>query len=211
MSNEPDTVNSGALATIMVLLALSTLGVGLVVTSLVRDETNKLEAQKSPPQSRSFESLWYEQEAKMNAAPTWVDREKGIARIPVASAMEIVLQKVRENPYELSPGTPPPDEEEEEEETEASEEGAEGPGEEEGEAAAEESEEGATDAPSPQAPMAPAPAPQVAPTPKVAPAPAKPMAPAPKPAPTAPAPTAAPTPAPSPTPAPGPTPGGPAQ
>jgi hypothetical protein len=112
MSNEPDTVNSGALATIIVLVAFSTLAVALVVTALVRDETKRLEAEKGPTQRNEVEALWTMQEAKLNQAPTWVDREKGVTRIPIASAMQIVLEAVRANPLEMSPGSPPPEEEE---------------------------------------------------------------------------------------------------
>lgn len=112
MSNEPDKVNNGALATILVLVALSTLAVALVVTALVRDETKRLEAEKGPTQRNEVEALWTLQEAKLNQAPTWVDREKGVTRIPIASAMQIVLEAVRANPLEMSPGSPPPEEEE---------------------------------------------------------------------------------------------------
>lgn len=199
MSNEPDTVNSGALATMIVLVALSTLGVALVVTALVRDETNRLEADSGTGQSRSFESLWYEQEAKMNAAPSWVDREEGIARIPVPSAMEIVLENVRQNPYELSPGTPLPEEEEEEEE---------GVGEDAAPGESDEQTDEAEDKPEGDG----NPAPEGSALDPKTPAPKGPSAPAPTPAPKpAPATAPAPAPAPKPAPAPAPAPGGPAQ
>jgi hypothetical protein len=174
MSNEPDNVNSGALATIIVLVALSTLAVALVVTALVRDETAFLEAKHGPTQSRSFESLRFEQEAKMNAAPSWVDREKGVARIPVASAMAIVLENVRANPLEMSPGSPPPEEKEEAVDPNAPVTGETPAGE-------EKAEEGTEASATPTSP-APAPTPKLS-APAPSPAPAASPAPAPSPAP----------------------------
>lgn len=116
MANEPDEVNSGALATIIVLVFVATLAVALVVTALVRDETARLQADGSEAQSRAFQNLKNEQLTKLNAAAGWVDRENGIAKVPLESAKKIVLSSVAANPLALSPGNPPEEEEEEAEE-----------------------------------------------------------------------------------------------
>jgi hypothetical protein len=200
MSNQPDKVNNGALASILVITALATFGVALVVTALVREETARLRSEGDAAQERSFRQLRAEQETKLNASAGWVDKEAGLAKVPVGSAQQIVLEAMRDNPLALSPWTPVEDEEDEEE----SEEGADGEEEADEETDGEEEEASDEEADKPEAKEA-APAPKVAPAPKAAPAPA---APAPKaPAPAAPAPKA---PAPA-APAPAPAPGGPAQ
>jgi hypothetical protein len=119
MANEPDEVNSGALATIIVLLFVATLAVALVVTALVRDETARLHAQGDEAQSRAFKNLKSEQLTKLRATATWVDREQGIVKVPVTSAKEMVLAAIAANPLALSPGNPPKEEEEEDEATAA--------------------------------------------------------------------------------------------
>jgi hypothetical protein len=120
MSNEPDKVNSGALATMIFLVALATLAVALVVTALVRQETARLRAAGDQNQERPYRQLRSEQESKLTGAPAWVDQGAGIASIPIHSAMQLVLEGVRENPLALSPGNKPKEEEEEADTTEAS-------------------------------------------------------------------------------------------
>ncbi len=121
MSNEPDEVNNGALATIIVIVALATLGIALVVTSLVREETAALSAEKevATPQDGEYRQLKATQLAEINAAPAWRDREKGMVSIPIDRAMELVAESIRTNPFNLSPGNNPPEEEETEESSEA--------------------------------------------------------------------------------------------
>ncbi len=191
MSNEPDKVNSGALATMIVLVAFATLAVALVVTALVRQETARLQAEGDQNQERPFRQLRSEQESKLSDAPAWADQAAGLASIPINSAMQLVLEEVRENPLAMSPGNKPEEEEEESEEgEEAAEEGASDP--QATEETAETAEEGEPEKvpaqkpePAPKAAPAPAPKATPAPTPKASPAPA-PKAPAP--APKAPAP-----------------------
>ena len=181
MSNEPDKINSGALATMIVLVALATLAVALVVTALVRQETARLRAEGDQNQERPFRQLRSEQESKLTDAPAWVDQSAGLASVSISSAMQMVLENVRENPLALSPGNKPAEEEEEEdaEADEASDpeasgtvdpsEGTEGVG--------EESSDSAKPGPTPKttgpAPKTTAPSPEAPPAPKTqAPSPA---------------------------------------
>jgi uncharacterized protein YhaN len=171
MSNEPDEVNNGALATMIVIVALATLGVALVVTSLVRDEVGNLNAEIGGTQENEYRALLADQQGQLTAAPAYVDRAKGVVSVPVESAMKIVAEAVRENPLNLSPGTPPEEEEEAEEEASESEDDAEA---EDGSDEAGEEELEADDkapapsetktAPAPTAAPAPTPAPKAAPT-----------------------------------------------
>jgi hypothetical protein len=115
MSNEPDEVNSGALATIVVVLAFSVLAIALVVTSLVRDEVGRLRGQTSGEKVHPLQvvvrELKMSQVAELSAAPKWVDREKGVVSVPIDRASELVLEAIRANPYALSPGNDPEKEE----------------------------------------------------------------------------------------------------
>lgn len=186
MSNEPDNVNSGALATIIVLVALSTLAVALVVTALVRQETSRLRAEGDAAQDRAFRQLRSEQEGKLNDSPAWVDKEAGLASIPIESAMDLVIESVRRNPLELSPGNEPEEEEEEEETTDEDDEAGQEAADAEGDEAADEDAEAESDpaaGPSPKKAPAP-PAPKLSPKaptePKPSPAPATHPQPAPR-------------------------------
>lgn len=183
MSNEPDQVNSGALATTIVLVAFATLGVALVVTALVRQTTAEVSVAKDATQERAYRQMKAEQVGALAASPAWTDRATGMVSVPIDSAMQMVLEQVRANPHALSPRKP--GEEEEEAASDSAEEGEPSSDEAEPEAEGTESEgastpEEAAAVPSPDAP-APAPA-ETAPTPKPV------QAPVTKPAPQAPAP-----------------------
>jgi len=185
MANEPDKVNSGAIAVMIVMVALTTAVVAMVVEALVRKETARLQSEGDLAQERPLRQLRAEQDGKLNASAAWADKEAGVARVPLSSAMAMVLEAIRENPLAFSPGNEPKEETEDPEledepEEETSEEGADTGSVEPGP-----SLDGAV--PSEAQPIAPSPtpAPQSTPAPK-----------APAPTPTAPAPTA---PAPAPT------------
>ena len=110
MSNEPDVVNSGALATAIVLVAFSTLAVGLVVTALVRNTTKDVQVDKLQTQERSFRSMKSEQLASLTATPAYSDRATQRVSVPIERAMDIVLADIRANPYAMSPGFKPKEE-----------------------------------------------------------------------------------------------------
>ncbi len=103
-ANEPDQINNGALAMVIALVTFATLAIALYVTSLVREETRQVGAQRADAQDRSARSLRAEQMAELNRSPTWIDRDKGIVSMPIDSAMQWVVESVRSNPEKLSPG-----------------------------------------------------------------------------------------------------------
>ncbi len=107
MSNEPDEVNSGALATAIVLVAFATLAVALVVTALVRNTTKEVLVDKDQTQERAFRHMKSEQLSSLTATPAYTDRATGLVSVPIDRAMEIVLADVRANPYAMSPGFKP--------------------------------------------------------------------------------------------------------
>jgi hypothetical protein len=172
MSNEPDAVNSGALATMIGLVALATLGTALVVTALVRNETAELSESKNLSQEHSFRKLRAEQQLALVGAPSWSDQENGLVKVSIERSMEIVVTDVSRNPFALTPSPPKPKEEEESEEIVEGEEA-------EGDATeadgAEDKEAAASD---PVKPGSPAPKPSVnQPAPKASVAPKAPVAP----------------------------------
>jgi hypothetical protein len=201
MSNEPDEVNSGALATALVLVAFTTLAVALVVTALVRDRTAEVLAVKDLTQSRAYRQLRAEQLGSLVAAPAWSDRATGSVSVPVERAMAMVIEEVTSNPYALTPRDPKEEEEEETESEEAEEivendasaegdsAGVDSPGDEaaDAELTGEQQPKAATPivpaTPKPASSAQPAPAPSAQPEPKATPAPKLAPAPAVKPAP----------------------------
>lgn len=110
MSNEPDEVNSGAVATAIVLVALATMAIALVVEALVRNTTAEVLVAKDQTQENAFRHLKSEQVGSLTEAPAWRDRASGLVSVPVDRAMEMVLIDIRENPYAMSPGYKPPEE-----------------------------------------------------------------------------------------------------
>lgn len=112
MSNEPDEVNSGALATAIVLVALATAAIALVVEALVRTTVKEVLVDKDQTQETAFRHMKSEQLGALVAAPAWRDRASGLVSVPIDRAKEIVLADIRANPYAMSPGYKPPAEEE---------------------------------------------------------------------------------------------------
>jgi hypothetical protein len=109
MSNQVDTVNSGALATIIGIVALSTLGVALTVTALVRDETKTVLSVKDLTQENGVRGLRADQQAQLNALPSWVSKKDQTVSLPIERAMALTVTQVRDNPLALTPGTKAPE------------------------------------------------------------------------------------------------------
>lgn len=103
-ANEPDRVNTGALSVMIALVAFTTLAVALVVTSLVRQESRDLRAERDSTQDQPLRSLQAEQLSKLTASPSWADRAKGYVTLPLEKAMSLTLRAVQKNPYALTPG-----------------------------------------------------------------------------------------------------------
>jgi len=110
-ANEPDSVNTGALATTIGIVAFATLGIALYVTSLVREETKVLGDTRQGTQDRPLRELRADQLGVLDATPTWKDRGAGVVTLPIDRAMEWMVEAVRKNPKALSPWQPPPKEE----------------------------------------------------------------------------------------------------
>jgi len=106
-ANEPDQVNTGALATTIGIVACATLGIALFVTSLVREETKVLGDVRQGTQDRGIRELRADQLSVLDAAPTWKDKATGVVTLPIGRAMDWMVEAVRKNPKALSPWHPP--------------------------------------------------------------------------------------------------------
>ena len=109
MSNEVDSVNSGALATVIGIVALSTLGVALVVTALVRDETKTVLSVKDLTQENGVRGLRADQRAQLNALPAWVSKKDKTVSLPIERAMALTVAQVRNDPFAFTPGSSAPE------------------------------------------------------------------------------------------------------
>jgi hypothetical protein len=96
MATQDDKLNTGALATVLAVLAVSTLGIAAALTALVRYETQNHGAEKGVAANlRSYRELSTKQRATLTAEPAWVDKEKQLVAVPVERAMELTLQELR--------------------------------------------------------------------------------------------------------------------
>jgi hypothetical protein len=106
-ANEPDRVNTGALATTIGIVAIATLGTALTVTSLVRQESKVLGDARQGTQDRGLRDLRADQLGVLEAAPSWKDRAAGVVTLPIGRAMDWMVEAVRKDPKALSPWHPP--------------------------------------------------------------------------------------------------------
>ena len=104
MATEADNVNSGALGTLLAVGALVTLGIGLVVTALVRSEMTEELRSKEAGADQPYRDLVNEQSAKLNAPAAYVDRDKGLVSLPIERAMELTVSGLKKDPNSATPG-----------------------------------------------------------------------------------------------------------
>ncbi len=106
MATESDNVNSGALLTLLFVGAFATLGIGLVVTALVRSETTEEAEKKEVGADRPYRDLVAEQTAKMAAPAAYVDRGRGLVSLPIDRAMEVTVSGLLKDPNSATPPAP---------------------------------------------------------------------------------------------------------
>jgi hypothetical protein len=187
MATENDKVDSGALATLVVVGVFATLAVALGVDALVRHESSRVSSMRAENAGHEVEALTKEQRAALDAQP-----------MPIERAMSAVVLDLQRNPWSATPPMPEKDGGADAA-AETADAGADAQAETDAAAAPEETGTPAPGTPGSASAAAPAPAP--APT-----AAAAPKAPATAAAPKAPASAATPPPAPAPPAAPAPAP-----
>ena len=96
MATEEDEVGTGAIGTMVAVLALAVVVIGLGVTALVRTEQSALSASRETGANlRPIRELRAVQLAELNGGPAWLDKAKGSISLPITRAMELVVDEVR--------------------------------------------------------------------------------------------------------------------
>jgi hypothetical protein len=108
MATEADKVNTGALATILSVGALSMLGISAAVTALVRYEAETTtNAKGGMANLRGIQDLRRSQTGELEQQVRWTDRSKGLIGMPLERAMQLVVDDLKRDPNTATP--PPPD------------------------------------------------------------------------------------------------------
>jgi hypothetical protein len=108
MATIPDKVNTGALATIVVVGAISMVGISAALTAMVRAEVDTLADQVGAKSNLGpVRELKRTQLAEL-AEPARRDPTTGRAIIPIDRAKDLVVEGIREHP-ERATDPPPPD------------------------------------------------------------------------------------------------------
>lgn len=97
MATEPDKVDSGVLGTLVTVLAFGLLATALAITALVRTEEEVLAAERSGA-NEAFAELRGSQEADLHLPPAYMDQAKGVVRLPIDRAMQVVVRDLRRDP-----------------------------------------------------------------------------------------------------------------
>jgi hypothetical protein len=108
MATIPDKVNTGALATIVAVGAISMVGISAALTAMVRSEVDQRADQVGAKSDLGpVRKLKGSQEAELNA-PAARDPATGRAVVPIERAMDLVVEDLRQHP-EHATAPPPPD------------------------------------------------------------------------------------------------------
>ena len=181
MATESDNVNAGAVGTLVAVLTVAVLAVSLVLTALVRDETDASAISKVS--ENELLTAKKAQLEELDKPAAWVDKGKGHVSLPVARAIELTAAGLKADPQSATPYAPEkPDAGADADTDAAADGGADGQASDEETAPEGEGTEGAPEAPKPDAPKPEAPAPEAPkPPPPTQPQPEAPEAPAPPP------------------------------
>lgn len=107
MATESDNVNTGALATIVIVGALAMIGITTALTALVRTQQNdKQDQMNSTADLKAYQQMVASQRAELTKPPSWDDKSEGIVRIPVDRAEQLVVTELQKNPYSATPIPP---------------------------------------------------------------------------------------------------------
>lgn len=99
MATEEDKINTGALLTIGIVLAISVIAVALAVTALVRNEASSITEEKgSSANLRPIQELRQQQTQALANAPAWIDKASGQVSLPIDRASQLVVDEIRKDP-----------------------------------------------------------------------------------------------------------------
>jgi mono/diheme cytochrome c family protein len=107
MATESDNVNTGALATIVIVGALAMIGITTALTALVRTQAgDKQDQMDSTANLKAYQQMVASQRKELEEPPSWDDKAKGIVRIPIERAEQLVVTDLAKNPASASPAPP---------------------------------------------------------------------------------------------------------
>lgn len=96
MATEEDAVGTGAIGTMVAVLALAVVVIGLAVTALVRTEQSDLNATRETGANlRPIRELRAAHLAELTAGPAFIDKAQGVVSVPIDRAMELVVGEAR--------------------------------------------------------------------------------------------------------------------
>lgn len=99
MAAESDKLNTGAVATLVAVLALTMVAIIAVLITMVRTEVKaEVERKGGPVLTREYRDLAAAQRAELTDDPKWTDRKAGTLSIPIDRAMTRVVEELRSNP-----------------------------------------------------------------------------------------------------------------
>jgi hypothetical protein len=108
-TTEPDDLNVGLIATITIVGALLVIAIAAALTALVRSESSRYgEEVGTFSNLGTVARLKAEQRAKLEAAPSWADKDKGLVALPIDRAMELVTADIKRDPNLATPTPPAP-------------------------------------------------------------------------------------------------------
>ena len=108
MATIPDKVNTGALATIVALGAISMVGISAALTAMVRSEVDTRADQVGAKSNLGPVTALKKTQRDELSAPAKRDPTSGRLMIPIDRAMELVVEDLRQHP-ERATDPPPPD------------------------------------------------------------------------------------------------------
>jgi len=109
MATESDNVNTGALATIAIVGALAMIGITTALTALVRtQEGDQRDQMGSTANLEAYHQMAVSQRKELEERPSWDDKAKGIVRIPIERAEQLVVAGLQKNPASATPAPPTP-------------------------------------------------------------------------------------------------------
>ena len=100
---ESDSINTGALGTLVAVGLFAMISITAAVTALVRHDLDIAEGEKATDQSRVVNELKKSQSGLLSAAPGYLDKGKGIVSLPIEIAKNLVVAELARDPNSATP------------------------------------------------------------------------------------------------------------
>jgi hypothetical protein len=107
MATENDKVNTGALATLVVVGTASMIGISLAVNALVRHEVGSVGLAREGQGELAYRDLKTKELQRLSSPAALSDAGTGHVSIPIERAMTLVLTDLKRSPWNATPAPPP--------------------------------------------------------------------------------------------------------